>query len=258
VTNPQERTLLWAEEFDVAGLPDASRWSFDTERNKVGWYNNEKQYYSNARLQNAQVADGYLSINALRERLSAVPDFGGQEFTSARLITRDKFSFTYGFVEVRAKLPCGLGTWPAIWMLGTGGKWPEDGEIDLMEQRGGKIADKAEVLGTVHTRAFNWTNGTMGVALGATRSVPTACSEFHKYQLNWTPEKLELGVDDTVYHTVLNPKLADFTQNYLQWPFDKPQYILLNVAMGGDLGGAIPASFSGDTMQVDYVRVYNN
>jgi len=254
----QGRTLVWSDEFEVVGLPDGSKWSYDTERNSVGWYNNEKQYYASARLQNSEVASGLLSISALRERLSTLPDFGGQDFTAARLITRGKFSFTYGFVEVRAKMPCSLGTWPAIWMLGTGGKWPDDGEIDLMEQRGGSAADKAEVLGTVHTAAFNWSGGSMGVAKGATRPLPTACTEFHNYQLNWTPDKLEIGVNGVVYSTVLNPKLTNAAQNYQQWPFDKPQYLLLNLAMGGDLGGAIPAGFSRDTLQVDHVRVYAN
>ena len=252
------RTLLWADEFDGSGLPEASRWSFDTERNKLGWFNNEKQYYSSERLQNAQVADGYLSINALRERLSSAPDFGGQDFTSARLITRGKFSFTYGFVEVRAQLPCSLGSWPAVWMLGTGGNWPDDGEIDLVEQRGNTAANKLEVFGTVHTRAFNWFNGSMGVAKGVTRALPTACTAFHNYQLNWTPDKIEIGIDGVVYNTVFNPKLADATQNYQEWPFDKPQFILLNLAMGGDLGGPIPTDFAKDTMRVDYVRVYKN
>ena len=254
----QGLTLVWSDEFEVAGLPDGSKWNYDTERNKLGWYNNEKQYYASARLQNSDVTNGVLSINAIRESLTSATDFGGQAFTSARLITRGNFSFTYGFVEVRAKMPCALGTWPAIWMLGTGGKWPEDGEIDLLEQRGTRTLDKAEVLGTVHSRAYNWSNGTLGVAKGATQSLPTACTEFHNYQLNWTPDILEIGVDGVVYNTVTNPKLSDESQNYLQWPFNKPQYLILNVAMGGDLGGTVPSSFSRDAMQVEYVRVYKN
>jgi beta-glucanase (GH16 family) len=255
---PAGRTLVWSDEFNSPGLPDDSKWNYDTERNKVGWYNNEKQYYANGRLENSQVIGGLLEIKALRERLLTATDFGGQDFTSARLITREKFVFRYGFVEVRAKMPCGLGTWPAIWMLGTGGTWPDDGEIDLLEQRGVRASDKQEILGTIHTRAFNWTNGTLGASKGGSRSLPTACTEFHNYQVNWTPDQIQIGVNDVVYFTYTNPKLSDVKQNYLQWPFDQPQYLILNLAMGGDLGGSIPPSFTRDAMVVDYVRVYKN
>jgi beta-glucanase (GH16 family) len=244
--------LVWADEFDKDGLPDPARWDYDTARNRVGWYNNELQYYARARSENARVEGGRLIITARRERLSGEADYGGQAFSSARLITRGKASWTYGFMEVRAKLPCSLGTWPAIWTLGTGGVWPDDGEIDLMEQRGTSSAAKKEVLGTVHTRAYNYSNGLLGVAPGATTSLPDACGAFHNYQLTWTAERITIGLDGRGYFDYARPQNADNAR----WPFDKPQYLLLNLAMGGDLGGAVPSGFTSDQMEVEYVRVY--
>lgn len=244
--------LVWADEFNVDGLPDSSKWGYDTDRNLLGWYNNELQYYAAARVQNVNVQNGLLSISARKESLNTAADYGGQAYTSARLLTRGIASWTYGFFEVRAKLPCTLGTWPAIWMLGTGGTWPDDGEIDLMEQRGGSAADKTVVLGTVHTRAYNYFNGTLGVGQGSSRTVNDACTNFHSYQLTWDGDKVAIGVDGVTYFTYTKPVPSASTT----WPFDKPQYLILNLAMGGDLGGAVPANFVSDQMVVDYVRVY--
>ena len=240
--------LVWSDEFNVDGLPDNTKWNYDTFRNKLGWYNNEQQYYANARLQNSSVSKGALSVVAIKERLATAPDYGSQNYTSARLVTQGKFSFTYGFVEVRAKLPCSRGTWPAIWTLGDSPvTWPANGEIDIMEQKGLGASDKFTVLGTLHMSAFFG-----GTGKSASLAVPDACTSFHNYQLTWDVDKIQIGVDGIVYSTYVNPK------NGLSatWPFDKPQYLLLNVAMGGDLGGAIPSSFTTDQMQVDYVRVY--
>jgi beta-glucanase (GH16 family) len=246
--------LVWSDEFSTDGLPSASKWDYDTERNPYGWYNNELQYYARARLANSSVAGGRLTIKAIRENLSgSVSDWGppNQQYTSARLITRGKASWTYGFFEIRAKLPCSLGTWPAIWMLGTGGRWPEDGEIDIMEQKGIATGDKGQVLGTVHNFASR--NGLLGgVSQGSQTAVADACTAFHNYQLNWNAERIVMSIDDRNFFTYLNPKNGD-TQ---KWPFDNPQYLLLNIAMGGDLGGAVPPGFTSDTMQVEYVRVY--
>ncbi len=246
---PGYSRLVWFDEFSVDGLPDPAKWGYDTERNRTGWYNNEQQYYASARPENSRVEGGHLIITARKERLSAASDYGNQNYTSARLLTRDKVSWTYGFIEVRAQVPCSQGTWPAIWMLGTGGRWPDDGEIDLMEQRGG---DKGTVLGTIHTRAYNYFNGTLGVGQGASKPVPDACGAFHRYQLAWTASKITIGVDDTPYFEFANPQNGDATR----WPFDKPQYLILNLAMGGDLGGAIAPGFVSDQLRVDYVRVY--
>jgi len=246
------RNLVWNDEFNTNGLPDSSKWAYDTFRNNVGWYNNELQYYGNARLQNSSITNGVLSVTAVREAISTA-NFSdarpaGYSFSSARLITSGKYTFTFGFVEVRAKLPCGLGTWPAIWMLGSSpGNWPDIGEIDIMEQRGTNSAEKATVLATLHMAARYGGNG-----ITANRSLPDACTAFHNYQLTWSANKIELGVDGTIYNTYNKPAGATNSN----WPFDRPQYLLLNVAMGGDLGGAVPSNFSRDSMQVDYVRVY--
>ena len=145
---PAGYRLVWFDEFDLDGLPDTQRWGYDTERNPFGWYNGELQYYAAARYENTLVSDGRLRITARRESLAGAADWGGQRYTSARLVTRGKAQWTYGFFEVRAKLPCGRGTWPAIWMLGAGGRWPDDGEIDIMEQVG---SQPTRILGTVHT-----------------------------------------------------------------------------------------------------------
>lgn len=248
-TRAAARTLVWSDEFDTDGLPDPARWDYDTERNAVGWFNNELQYYARGRPENARVEGGRLIITARREELRTAPDWGGQRYTSARLVTRGKASWTYGFVEVRAKLPCVRGTWPAIWMLGTGGRWPDDGEIDILEQTG---QDKSRVLGTIHTRAYNYFNGTLGVARGASTALPDACTAFHDYQLSWTPESIRIGVDGVTYFEYRNPNTGDATR----WPFDRPQYLILNLAIGGDLGGAVDPAFTEQRLEVEYVRVW--
>lgn len=248
-TGPAGWTLAWSDEFDVDGLPDATKWDHDTERNALGWYNNELQYYARNRLENARVEGGRLIITARKESLRAAADWGGQAYTSARLVTRGKAAWTYGFIEVRARMPCGQGTWPAIWMLGTGGRWPDDGEIDILEQNGW---DKGQVLGTVHTRAYNYFNGSLGVGRGASTRLPDACTAFHDYQLTWTADRIEIGVDGQIYMVFDNPKTGDATR----WPFDRPQYLILNLAIGGVLGGAVDPGFTTQQMEVEHVRVY--
>jgi beta-glucanase (GH16 family) len=248
---PEGYALVWSDEFDTPGLPDPAKWSYDTFRNKDGWFNNEKQYYAAAREENARVADGRLIIEARSEDLSRarLADWGKQEFSSARLITRGLGDWTYGFFEIRAKLPCGRGTWPAIWMLPSdeGVKWPEGGEIDIMEHVG---FDPGVIHHSIHTSAFNFSRGTQKTS---SHQVPDACGAMHKYQLLWTADFMIFGVDD-------RPKLLFKKESDKQarWPFDRPQHLLLNIAVGGTWGGqkgidiaAFPAR-----MEVDYVRVY--
>ena len=246
-------TLVWSDEFEKNGLPDPTKWAFDTDRNRLGWYNNEKQYYAANRLENSRVENGKLIISARKERLVSAADFGGQNYTSARLMTRGLASWTYGFFEIRAKLPCGQGTWPAIWTLGVGGAkgtvWPDDGEIDIMDFVGSK---PSEVFATVHNRKYNWQGGTPPATFSA--SVPDACTTFHNYQLTWTPEKISIGVDDRIYFNYFNPKNGDLQA----WPFDRPQYLLLNIAIGGDLGGRVDDSIFPVEFQVEHVRIYKN
>jgi beta-glucanase (GH16 family) len=243
--------LVWNDEFSTDGAVDNSKWAFDTHRNKDGWYNGELQYYSQNRLENARVEGGKLIITARRERLTSAPDYGNQNYTSARLYTKGKASWTYGRWEVRAKLPCAVGTWPAIWTLGDGipdtGVWPLDGEIDIMEQKGFDAGEKTRVLGTVHTQAFHG-----GGSKGKTISLPTSCTDFNTYQMEWDENNIRIGVNGSFYFTYTNPKNG----NENEWPFFKPQHLLLNVAVGGVLGGTprdeqLPAS-----MEIDYVRVY--
>lgn len=244
VSNPPPGyKLVWSDEFNKDGLPDPTKWNDDTEANATGWYNNELQYYAVARAENAKVSQGKLIITARKEALSSESDYGGQQYSSARLITRGKASWTYGFIEVRAKLPCGQGTWPAIWMLGTADNWPASGEIDIMEQTG---ADPSMIEGTIHDTT---TAGTPG--LGSSIRIPDACFTFHRYQLTWTPKKLSIGVDGETYFIYNNPNTGKDA-----WPFNAPQYLLLNLAIGGDMGGWVDDGIFPVHMEIDYVRVY--
>jgi beta-glucanase (GH16 family) len=248
---PSGYSLVWSDEFDVPGLPDTTKWSYDIERNSAGWYNNELQYYAQARAENSAVVGGMLRITARREDLSTLglPDWSGQRYSSARLITRGKAAWTYGFVEARAKLPCGRGTWPAIWMLSAPpeGRWPDDGEIDIMEHVG---FDPGVVHGTVHTGGYNHVRGNHS---SAQSRVADVCTEFHRYQMHWTPTRITVGIDDRNFYQYSN----DGTGN-AAWPFDSPQYLILNVAVGGDWGGqqGVDDAVFPATLEVDYVRVY--
>ncbi len=253
VGGPDDYPLAWADEFDRDGLPDGTKWSFDTRMNAEGWPNKERQYYAYARHKNSRVENGHLILQAHHETLNAeeYPDWGGQDYTSARLTSRGLGEWTYGFFEIRAKLPCGRGTWPAIWTLSTRPdmKWPRDGEIDIMEHVG---HDPFRVHGTVHTGAFNHRRKN---AKGSHIKRGDVCSEFHRYQMHWTPDWIRIGVDDEVYFEFENLKTG-----YEAWPFDEPQYLILNLAVGGRWAAqkgidndALPRSF-----EIDYVRVFQD
>lgn len=242
--------LLWSDEFGGASL-DTSKWSFDTSRNKVGWYNGELQYYAANRPQNLRLENGILVIELRKDPqlLRKLPDWGKQKYSSAKITTRDKVAFDSGFFEVSAKLPCARGTWPAIWMMPqTDAPWPDGGEIDILEQVG---SQPNVAHATLHTALFNHTrhNGR-----GAEKSVPTACSDFHRYQLAWTGDAITIGVDGQAYMRVRN----DQPGGRGAWPFDAPFYLILNLAMGGDWAGAkgIDDAALPQRMEVDYVRVW--
>lgn len=239
---PAGYKLIWSDEFDRDGSPDTANWLYDTEANRTGWYNNELQYYAADRLENAAVGGGRLVITARREALVNAADYGGQSYTSARLITRGKAQWTYGFFEVRAKLPCGAGSWPAIWMLGTG-KWPDAGEIDIMEHVGN---DPGTIHSTVHNRATAGTSGN-----GNSVKLPDACNAFHRYQLEWTQDALRFAVDGRLIHRYTRADAAP-----AGWPFAKPQYLLLNLAIGGDMAGKVDDRILPQRFEIDYVRVY--
>jgi len=244
---PDGWVMTWHDEFDVDGLPDPKKWANDTFFNKPGWFNHEQQYYARPRPENAVVSGGRLLITARKEALSSEPDWGGQQYTSARLVTRGLAEWTYGFFEVRARLPCGPGTWPAIWMLGARGDWPANGELDIMEHVG---RWQGRVLSTVHTLAGNGAHG-----VGGAITVADACTAFHRYQMLWTERGITFGMDGAEH---LNfPHLDVGAAGAARvWPFDAPQFLLLNVAIGGDLGGPVDDRIFPLTMEVDYVRVW--
>ncbi len=241
---PPTTRPTFADEFDTR--IDPRNWRYDVSRNRQGWANNEKQYYSKARPENARVEDGALVIEARRERLTKARDHGGQDYTSARLISRRAMG--YGFYEVRARLPCGRGIWPAAWLLPATGKWPDMGEIDIVEMVGW---DPNVVHATLHSGAFNHAKGTQR---GAQRRVPTACTEFHTYQLDWQPDAITIGVDGHGYMRVRN----DQPGRHAAWPFTRPYELILNVAVGGDWGGQKGIDDAGfpQAMRVDYVRYW--
>lgn len=240
---PADYQLVWSDEFDTDGLPDPGKWVHDTEFNKRGWFNHELQYYAGPGAGYAAIRGGRLVLTARQESQSTAPDWGGQRYTSARLHTRGKADWTYAFFEVRAKLPCGKGTWPAIWTLGTGGAWPDDGELDIMEQVG---SDPTRVSSAVHMAA-----GHGGQGIGGATRIADVCTAFHNYQMHWTPDGVRFGVDGFAH--MRYPKLDVGAR---AWPFDAPQYLLLNVAIGGDLGGEVDDRIFPVSMEIDYVRVY--
>ncbi|MCW4463872.1 glycoside hydrolase family 16 protein [Sphingomonas sp. BT-65] len=236
----------FADEFDGPKI-DTGKWLFDTHRNREGWYNNERQYYADGRPENARIEDGALVIEARRESLKGkAADWGGQEYTSAKLVTRERYG--YGFYEIRAKLPCGRGMWPAIWMLPTGEKWPDGGEIDIMEMVGW---DAHVIHATLHTGAYNHAKGTQR---GAQVKVPTACTAYHRYQLDWRPGVITIGIDGRGHMQVKD----DQPGGLAAWPFVRPYELILNLAVGGDWGGkhGIDDAALPQRMHVDYVRYW--
>lgn len=227
---------------------DRMKWRFDTSRNAQGWPNHERQYYADDRRRNARIEHGALVIEARRETLDKTrfPDWGGQAYTSAKLVSRTPLG--YGFYEIRAQLPCGRGTWPAIWMLPSTGVWPDMGEIDIMEQVGW---DPNVVHATLHTAAFNHRKGTQR---GAQIRVATSCTAFHRYQLEWREDAMTIGIDGRAYMRVAN----DQPGGAAAWPFTRPFDLILNLAIGGDWGGqkGIDDTALPQRMRIDYVRYW--
>jgi beta-glucanase (GH16 family) len=235
---PARGTLVWQDEFEGRGLPDRARWDYELGlvRNK------ERQFYTRERAENARVEGGMLVIEARREA------YEGSAYTSASLTSRA--SWTYGRVEVRAQVPRGRGTWPAIWMLGANIRevgWPRCGEIDIMEHVG---FDPGRIHGNIHTEAYNHVRRTNK---GNSVVVAGADDAFHVYETVWTPERIDILVDGERYFSFPKEPGGEAV-----WPFDKPHYLILNLAVGGSWGGqkgiddgAFPARFL-----IDYVRVY--
>lgn len=244
---PPAYELVWADEFEYEGLPDSTKWTYDVGDgcpDLCGWGNNELQYYTERRPENARVEGGHLIIEARRETYET------RDYSSARLLTREKGDWKYGRFEIRANLPSGLGTWPAIWMLPTDwayGGWPASGEIDIMEHVG---YEPDTVYGTVHTEAFNHTLGTQK---GGQIYLPDCEDSFHTYIIEWTPEKIDFFVGETLYHTFQHQG-----DGFEEWPFNRPFHLILNIAVGGNWGGkeGVAEDIWPQQMLVDYVRVY--
>jgi beta-glucanase (GH16 family) len=231
--------LVWQDEFDTDGAPDVEKWNYDIGKGNNGWGNNESQYYTD-RTDNVTVSDGTLKITAKKE------SYEGAEYTSARMKTQDKYDFTYGRVDVRAKLAGGGGTWPAIWMLGsniTTVGWPKCGEMDIMEYVGN---NPGTVQSAIHTPSSS------GATVNyKTTSISNETTEFHIYSVIWSGDQISFLIDNERFYTYKPATLDQST-----WPFDASQFIILNVAMGGNLGGSIDPDFSESVMEIDYVRVY--
>ena len=236
-------TLVFSDEFAGNAEIDTASWRVykgDGCPQLCGFGNNELQQYTGD-TRNLRIEDGVLIIEAHRR----------EDYTSAKVTTEAMPGWTYGKISVRARLPKGLGTWPAIWMLPDSnefGGWPKSGEIDIMEHVG---FNEAVVHGTIHTEAYN---GMLGTQNTGTMRVEDATSAFHVYTVEWTKETLRWFIDDTEYH-VIERKDSD---TYKEWPFDKPFHLILNLAVGGDWGGregvdedAFPARF-----EIDWVRVW--
>ncbi|MBK3518802.1 glycoside hydrolase family 16 protein [Carboxylicivirga marina] len=237
--------LVWSDEFDYAGLPDSSKWSYDVEGNAWQWGNNELQHYTANRLENAVVKDGQLHIIAHKE------DGFNRSYTSARLVTKGKGDWLYGRIEVRAKVASGKGTWPAIWMLPSDweyGGWPDSGEIDIMEYVG---YAPDSLFFTVHTGAYNHVKGTHK-ANGVL--VPDAEHDYHVYALEWTASKCLFFLDDEKVFEFKKEERATSAE----WPFDKRFHLIVNLAVGGNWGGkhGVDETIFPCEMLVDYVRVY--
>jgi beta-glucanase (GH16 family) len=250
----QYTNLVWADEFNSTSL-DTSKWAYDIGGG--GWGNGELQTYT-SNTNNVGVANGMLTLQALYGSQTTTTTRGKKirttttsGYTSGKIKTLGKFNWQYGRVDVRAQLPTGVGSWPAIWMLPSGAKYGSqylaNGEIDIMEEVG---ADQNEIVGSAHSLAYN-------PSLGTTRNgvyyVPTANTAFHTYSLEWNPEYLSYQVDGIEFYRVAN----DHT-GYQSWPYDQPFYLILNLAVGGSWGGykGVDTASMPWRFNIDYVRVY--
>jgi beta-glucanase (GH16 family) len=242
-TEPAE-AYFWNDEFDGDAI-DNSKWTYDIGTGASGWGNNEKEYYTD-RKENAYVKDGVLHIRAQKE------DYEGSKYTSARMLTKGKFTFKYGTVEARIALPTGKGIWPAFWMLGenfdTVG-WPACGEIDIIEA----VNIENKIYGTNH-----WANGseyaTYGNNTGNYRDqkYELDITQFHTYKFTWDEKYIRMFVDDFMYHEILIEDNTGDTEE-----FHKPFFFLLNVAVAGNWPGfEVDDTQFPNEMLVDYIRVY--
>jgi len=236
----QKWKLVWADEFNYTGLPDSAKWDYE-----VGFIRgHEAQYYTSKRIENIRVENGNLIIEARKEHYLTAA------YTSGSVNTKYKKEWLYGKVEVRAILPKGVGMWPAIWMLGSNidkVSWPNCGEIDIMESIG---YDSSMIYMTIHNGLFN---GSKGTQIGCKTKIESIYDQYHVYKVEWYPDRLDFFVDDIKYITY--PKAGNSKE---MWPYNDPEYLLLNIAVGGDWGGikGIDDTIFPQKMIIDYVRVY--
>lgn len=253
-----EPVLVWAEEFEGTGLPNTANWSFETQG--PGWVNDELQNYTGTRQENVRLENGSLIIEARRD------NFDGKEYSSARIHTAGKAEFAQGRFEARAKLPSGRGTWPAIWMMpsnpfkfattcsaATGwvagcDAWPNSGEIDFMEHVG---YDPGVVHGTIHCQAYNWNQAQQKTAQ---IEVTDVFETFHLYAVEKRLDRIDIFVDGEKYFSYKKLPGSDWKS----WPFDEPFFFILNIAVGGQWGGAqgVDPGIFPQRMEIDYLRVY--
>lgn len=240
--------LVWSDEFDTGQIPDTTKWSYNV--GNWGWGNKEPQYYTADRVENSRIENGNLIIEAHKNDLD-------QPWTSARLTTQSKVSFKYGKIEFRAKVPVGRGTWAAGWLLGDSYvdelSWPYCGEIDVLECVGYEIDDSTGHgvnHATCHTRAYYFKQGNQ---IGSEVELDSMNTKFHTYAVEWYPDVIYGLIDGERYYTY------DKNANDLEWPFNTPQNIILNLAVGGGWGGAkgIDDSYVNHQFVLDYVRVYS-
>jgi beta-glucanase (GH16 family) len=238
--------LVWSDEFDYEGAPDPDKWNYDLGNHQ--WANKELQAYTN-RPDNVYVKDGKLTIRAIKEK------DGEREYTSTRLTTYGKQFFQYGLFEFRVKLPKGKGSWPAVWMLSEdvrkGVKWPACGEIDIIEQVG---RNENQLFFSLHSEKHNHTRKDTK-QYTVFKDFDGICEEFHDYHMEWTPEYIEFYVDGVSacrYHKADDPD----DQTGAAWPFDKPFYLIVNIAVGGTMGQEVDENALPYVMEVEHVRVY--
>jgi hypothetical protein len=229
---PEYTNLVWEDNFDVDGAPDPTKWGYDLGGG--GWGNGEAQIYTQSS-NNVVVQGGVLKITARKE--------ADGSYTSARIKTENKKEFTYGKVEIRAKLPSGGGTWPALWMLGAnydqpGSEWPNSGEIDIMEHKGN---EPGKIHGSLHYP------GNFGGNANTNSTMISNPGDYHIYSVIWSPQTIRFFVDGTQFHTFVNNGSVPFNHDF---------FLIFNVAMGGTFGGTIDPAFTQGTMEVDYVKLY--
>ena len=234
--------LVWSDEFNGKGLPDAAKWTYEEGLIR----NNELQFYTKARTENVRMENGLLVIEARRERL---PNLSAN-YTSGSLTTEGKAAWRHARVEVRAKLPAGRGTWPAVWLLGVNCReagWPKCGEIDVMEHVG---FDPGVIHANIHTQDYNHVRGTNK---GDKIVIADPSTAFHVYAVEWTEAQMDFFLDSKKYFSYVNEKTGTDA-----WPYDEPFYLILNIAIGGSWGGqkGVDDSIFPQRMEVDYVRVY--